>query len=166
MRYLKWVLLTLFVSISIVGCSETLMEVNQAASGISSKANEASTAISADVHSIRAMELTYQGETFTMNDVFKSILRDIQWQYDKENEQVMITGTWKDNGLFGAFSFDASTKEKFLHEGDVHILLSLAANQLNAQDTSVTLQLHQQTFAHIEGTDALNHLYDVYLATH
>lgn len=73
----------LFLSILLVGCSQTLGDLKNAAAGINSKANEAATSMSLDVHSVRAVEIQFENKTFTLNDLFKNILRDVQWHYEK-----------------------------------------------------------------------------------
>ena len=83
------------LSLCLAGCSDTLGEIKDAASGINTAADEAATAISQDVHSIRAINITYNDETFTVNDLFKSILRDVQWDYERGEK----TNALKVNGL-------------------------------------------------------------------
>lgn len=95
------------------GCGDSVADLKEAAAGINSKANEGASAISIDVHSISATEIEFDNQTFTINDVFKVILRDVQWDYDDSGEtrQLKITGTWQDNGLFAEHSFSARQKE-------------------------------------------------------
>ena len=50
---------------------------------------------------MRATEIEFDGQTFTINDLFKTILRDVQWFYDESEDmqRTKISGTWQDNGL-------------------------------------------------------------------
>ena len=163
MRFMKWYLFMLMRSVLLAGCGDKLSEVKQAAAGIGSKANEASIAISADVHSIRATELTYKEQTFTINDIFKTILRDVQWHYDKDQETLIVTGTWKDNGLFESLNFDEATKVELQHEGDVQVVLPFLNNELARENAEITLTLNDTTLFDANGQEALYHLFDVYL---
>lgn len=164
MRFIVLCLLTITTTIILTGCGDKYKELKHAAAGINSKANEATTAISADVHAIRATELAYKEHTFTMNDVFKTILRDVQWFYDEETNQLKITGTWQDNGLFAQQQFDNATNKALQHDGDVEIILLLENEQIAAQHTQVTLTLHKNVLVNTLGQNALYQLYDVYIA--
>ena len=110
MRRITWFIVPIFMTTFLSGCGEKYEEIKQAAAGINAKANEATAAISTNVHAIRATEITYAEQTFTINDVFTSILRDVQWFYDKSTNQLKITGTWQNNGLFADKQFDEETK--------------------------------------------------------
>lgn len=66
----------------LVGCGETMTDIKDAVSGINSKANEAAQALGEDVHALRRTEIKYSNATITINDLFKTILRDIQWFYE------------------------------------------------------------------------------------
>lgn len=77
-----------------------MKDIKDAAAGINSKATEAATAISIDVHSIRAIELAFDNKQVAINDLFKTILRDVQWHYDESANILKISGTWKNNQLF------------------------------------------------------------------
>lgn len=164
MRFITFYLLTLLMTILLAGCGDTYNEIKQAAAGINSKADEATAAISADVHAIRATTVSYKEQTFTVNDVFKTILRDIQWFYDEETNQLKITGTWQDNGLFSEQSFDEQLKKSLQHEGEVEIILVIKNEQIITEHTNVTLTLQRNNLLHLTGAAALYHLYDVYLA--
>lgn len=162
MRRIPFYLLTVIMTVFLAGCGDTVNEIKQAAAGINSKANEASTALSADVHAIRATMLSYNEHTFTVNAVFKAILRDVQWFYDDKN-QLTITGTWQDNGLFAQQQFDEETKKSLAHEGEVKIVLVMEDGQIMPQSTQVTLTLKKNVLLTETGSDILYHLYDVYI---
>ena len=116
MRKFMALLLTV---IFLTGCNDTMKDIKDAAAGINSKANEAATAISIDVHSIRAIELAFDNEQVTINDLFKTILRDVQWHYDESANILKITGTWKNNQLFSEQHFSEQQKQELVENGNV-----------------------------------------------
>ena len=59
MQKLHTILLISVISLFLIGCSDKVNEIKEAASGINSAANKAATAISHDIHSIRAIEITH-----------------------------------------------------------------------------------------------------------
>lgn len=155
----------LFLSILLAGCTQTLGDIKNAAAGINSKANEAATSISLDVHSVRAFEVQFDNQTFTMNDLFKSILRDVQWHYEKKDDQneLKITGTWKDNGLFAEYNFDNDVKKQLLEDGRIEVILSFENDVLNEEKTVINMYLHQEKLVEQHGKDALYVLFQLYL---
>lgn len=152
----------LFVAFLCAGCGDTMNDIKEAAAGINSKANEAASAISIDVHSIRAIELAFDNEQITINDLFKTILRDVQWHYDDVNEQLKVTGTWKNNGLFSEHPFTEQQKADLIENGKVTALLSFTNNQLLTDDIEVQMKLHQDVLVNEQGQHLLQHFYDVY----
>lgn len=74
------------------GCNR-FTEIKEAASDINEAAHSAASALSKDVHSVRATHLSYNEETFTLNDLFKSILRDTRWEYDAQAGKLQVKGT-------------------------------------------------------------------------
>lgn len=159
----KLIPLLLFASI-LTGCGDTYSEIKEAVSGIGSKANDAAAAISVEVHTLRAVELQYNNETFTINDLFKTTLRDVQWLYDEKEQYLKITGTWKDNELFADQQYNDTKKAQLRENGDVEVHLFFDNETLIEEKTTVTLQLQSETLIDETGTDALDHFYKVYAA--
>ena len=163
MQKLYIILLTSILSLFLVGCSNTLNDIKEAASGINSAANKATTAISQDVHSIRAIDITHNNQTFTVNDLFKSILRDVQWHYEpSQKENVLkITGTWQPN-LFNAYNIDETTKPDLAVDGEVTITLKVMDNIIQEEHTTVTLSYNEENLLNETGPDILHYLYEYY----
>lgn len=159
----KLIPLLLFASI-LTGCGDTYSEIKEAVSGIGSKANDAAAAISVEVHTLRAVELQYNNETFTINDLFKTTLRDVQWLYDEKEQYLKITGTWKDNELFADQQYNDTKKAQLRENGDVEVHLFFDNETLIEEKTTVTLQLQSETLIDETGTDALDHFYKIYSA--
>lgn len=164
MRLIPFYLVALLIIVALAGCGDTYSDMKQAAAGIQSKANEASTAISADVHAIRATTISYNEQTFTINDLFKTILRDVQWFYDEKTNQLTINGTWQDNGLFAEQQFSDDMKQSLQHEGEVTVVLVIAEEQVVAQSTQASLILKKNNLVTYTGEQALYQLFDVYIA--
>ena len=159
----KLIPIIIFASI-LAGCGDTYSEIKDAVFGISSKANDAAAAISIEVHTLRAIELQYNNETFTINDLFKTTLRDVQWLYDEKEQYLKITGTWKDNELFANQQYNDTKKAQLRENGDVEVHLFFDNETLIEEKTTVTLQLQSETLIDETGTDALDHFYKVYAA--
>ncbi len=157
----KLIPLIIFASI-LAGCGDTYSEIKAAIFGISSKANDAAAAISIEVHTLRAIELQYNNETFTINDLFKTTLRDVQWHYDENEQYLKVTGTWKDNGLFADQLYNDKEKAQLHENGDVEVHLFFDNEKLNEAKTTVTMQLQAETLFEEAGTDALVRFYKVY----
>lgn len=157
-------ILIIFTTMLLAGCDDKIVELKEAAAGINTKANEAASAISIDVHSIRSTEIKFDNQTFTINDLFKTILRDIQWYYDEsgESQQLKITGTWQDNGLFAEHSFSDYQKERLKEIGQVGVILSFASNTMDETKTKVSMQLDGETLIKEEGREILHHFYNIY----
>lgn len=157
----------LFTTILLVGCGDTLDDIKNAASGINSRANEAATAISIDVHSIRATEVQYNNLAFTINDVFKNILRDVQWYYEEieQSQLLKISGTWQNKNLFANQNFTDEQKKQLLENGDVEVVLTIDNGELQEQQTTITMQLGSELLVEESGQAALQHFYDLYIAT-
>lgn len=162
---MRSVFLLLVSTILLAGCGDTVGDLKEAVAGINSKANEAATAISIDVHSMRATEIEFDDQTFTINDVFKTILRDVQWYYDEsENkQQLKISGTWQDNGLFSDENYSKDLKQQLLENGHVEVLLTFENNLIAEQETTVHMKLNGETLIEEQGTDLLHHFYHIYL---
>ena len=157
-------ILFLFAAILLAGCGDTIGDIKQAAAGINSKANEAATAISTDVHSIRAVEMEFDNQTFTINDLFKTILRDVQWYYDENGneQQLKITGTWQDNGLFAEENFSEIEKQQLIENSKIEVILFFHNGVLDEEKTTVRMSQNRQTIIDQKGTEALLHFYKIY----
>lgn len=162
---MRSVFLLLVSTILLAGCGDTVGDLKEAVAGINSKANEAATAISIDVHSMRATEIEFDDQTFTINDVFKTILRDVQWYYDEsENkQQLKISGTWQDNGLFADENYSKDLKQQLLENGHVEVLLTFENNLIAEQETTVHMKLNGETLIEEQGTEILHQFYRIYL---
>ncbi|MCM3720783.1 23S rRNA methyltransferase [Solibacillus isronensis] len=156
--------LVLFTVILLAGCGDTVADLKEAAAGINSKANEAASAISIDVHFIRATEIEFDNQTFTINDLFKTILRDVEWNYDDsgETQQLKITGTWQNNGLFAQHSFSAYQKELLKENGEVEVILSFNNGTMDETKTKVSMIMDGETLIKEVGQEILHHLYKTY----
>ncbi|WP_431029793.1 hypothetical protein [Lysinibacillus sp. LZ02] len=163
MRKLYMILSASILSFCLVGCSDTLVQIKDAASGINSAADQAATAISQDVHSIRAIEVTYNDQTFTVNNLFKSILRDVQWHYEPSQQEnvLLITGTWQPS-LFDAYGIDQTIDNELAIHGEVTIELIVEENMIHEEKTKVTLVQQTETLLEENGQDILYYLYDYY----
>ena len=163
MQKLYTILLASILSLFLVGCSDTLNEIKEAASGINSAADKAATAISQDVHSIRAIEITHNAQTFTVNDLFKFILRDIQWHYEPSQEEnvLKITGTWQPN-LFASYNIDETIKPDLAVNGRVTIELQVEENIIQEENTTVTLTYNEENLLNETGQEILHYLYEYY----
>ena len=163
MQKLYTILLASILSLFLIGCSDKVNEIKEAASGINSAANKAATAISQDVHSIRAIEITHNTQTFTLNDLFKSILRDVQWHYEpSQKENVLkITGTWQPN-LFDSYNIDETIKPDLSVNGQVTIELKVVENIIHEENTTVTLTYNEENLLNETGQEILHYLYEYY----
>lgn len=157
-------ILFLFAAILLAGCGDTIGDIKQAAAGINSKANEAATAISTDVHSIRAVDMEFDNQTFTINDLFKTILRDVQWYYDENGneQQLKITGTWQDNGLFAEENFSEIEKQQLIENSKIEVILFFQNGVIDEEKTTVRMSQNKQTIIDQKGTEALLHFYTIY----
>ncbi|MEG0258970.1 MAG: hypothetical protein RR595_02585 [Lysinibacillus sp.] len=151
------------LSILLTGCGDRLTEIKEAASGINAAADEAAKAMSQDVHSVRAITIDYQGASFTINELFKTILRDVRWRYDEETEQLQVEGTWLDP-LFSEQQWNDVDKKQLAENGKVTVVLPIQDNTINSAKTTVRLQMNKQLLIDDEGDPILQELYDTYLS--
>lgn len=150
------------LSILLSGCNERLTEIKEAASGINDTAQSAASALSKDVHSVRAINVSYNKETFTLNDLFKSILRDTRFEYDAQTGKLQVKGTWLDP-LFSEQPWDEAYKKRLAETGEVTVTLHIQDDKIVSELTDIVLILDRKTIVHMEGADALSHLYETYL---
>lgn len=144
------------------GCGGRFSEIKDAASGINSAANSAASAVSRDVHAIRALDINYKDTSFTVNDLFKTILRDIRWEYDAEINELHVQGTWQ-APLFSDQAWDATMQKKLAETGVVTVTCTIDDDQIDGAQTAVTVVLNQEKILQMNGEDALHQLYDTYL---
>ncbi|MFJ5765843.1 hypothetical protein ACIP9C_10780 [Lysinibacillus sp. NPDC093210] len=150
------------LSVLLAGCGDRLTEIKDAFSGINSAADAAASAVSQDVHAIRALTINYNDESFTINDLFKTILRDIRWEYDGEKNELHVQGTWQ-APLFSEQAWDDRMQEQLAETGLVTVICVMQDDQIDSSQTEVTLVYNQEKILQLSGDDALHHLYDTYL---
>ena len=158
-KFIPLIIFTCFLT----GCGDSYSEIKEAVSGINTKANDAASALTIEVHKLRATELHYNDKSFTINDLFKTTLRDVQWHYDEKDKNLKITGTWKNNGLFAHENFEDATKEQLQKNGEVEVHLFFNQDKLEESKTTVKMQLNSNKLIDIEGKEALEHFYAVYV---
>ncbi|MEE3805956.1 MULTISPECIES: hypothetical protein [Lysinibacillus] len=146
----------------LTGCGDRLAEIRDAASGINSAANSAASAVSRDVHAMRAIDINYQDTSFTVNDLFKTILRDIRWDYDLEKNELHVRGTWQPP-LFSDQPWDGDMKEKLAEAGFVTVTCKFIDDKIDSKHTNVILTYNEEILLQENGEEALHHLYDTYL---
>lgn len=147
----------------LTGCSDTLTDIKEAASGINNAADKAASAISQDVHSLRAIEITYNEQTFTINDLYKTILRDVQWHYEKNGETnlLRVTGTWQPT-LFESFSLNVEQYENLSEIGEVEFLLHFNDNEMIEQSTSAKVKYEGNEIFSNKGQELVTYVYEYY----
>lgn len=150
------------LSVLLAGCGDRLTEIKDAFSGINSAADAAASAVSQDVHAIRALTINYNDESFTINDLFKTILRDIRWEYDGEKNELHVQGTWQ-APLFSEQAWDDHMQKQLAETGLVTVICVMQDDQIDSSQTEVTLMFNQEKILQLSGDDALHHLYDTYL---
>ncbi|MFJ7405335.1 MULTISPECIES: hypothetical protein [unclassified Lysinibacillus] len=150
------------LSVLLAGCGDRLTEIKDAFSGINSAADAAASAVSQDVHAIRALTINYNDESFTINDLFKTILRDIRWEYDGEKNELHVQGTWQ-APLFSEQAWDDHMQKQLAETGLVTVICVMQDDQIDSSQTEVTLVYNQEKILQLSGDDALHHLYDTYL---
>ena len=155
------------ISFVVIACSFILAgcsDINDAISGINSKANEAAEAISEDVHSLRNVKIHVENqENVTVNNLIKAILRDVQWKHEKkdETEILIISGTWKE-GLFEEYNFTPIEKDELKENGDVNIKLFYKNKQLQTDLTTVILTNNNNVIVDLQGKEAFNSIKNAY----
>lgn len=161
----KWMTKLTFItclSVLLAGCGDRLSEIKDAVSGINSAADAAASAVSRDVHAIRALTINYNDESFTINDLFKTILRDIRWEYDAQKNELHIQGTWQ-APLFSEQAWDQTMQKQLAETGVVSITCTIDGEQIDASHTAISLVFNDEEILQMNGEVALQHLYDTYL---
>ncbi|WP_241774579.1 MULTISPECIES: hypothetical protein [Lysinibacillus] len=146
----------------LAGCGDRLSEIKEAATGINSAADSAASAVSRDVHAIRAIAINYKDTSFTVNDLFKTILRDTRMDYDAEKRELHVRGTWQ-APLFYEQTWDDTMKKQLAETGVVTVTCTIMNNKIDSSSTNVTLVFNDETILEMTGEDALHHLYNTYL---
>ncbi|QPQ30072.1 hypothetical protein JNUCC51_19875 [Lysinibacillus sp. JNUCC 51] len=162
MRWMTKVACITCLSALLAGCGDRLSEIKEAASGINSAAETAASAVGRDVHAIRAIAINYKDTSFTVNDLFKTILRDVRWDYDAEKSELHVRGTWQ-APLFSEQPWDDTMKKQLAETGVVKVTCTIKNNKIDSALTNVTLIFNDETIVEMTGEDALHHLYDTYL---
>jgi hypothetical protein len=145
----------------LAGCD--LQQIKNAAAGISDAADQASTAISEEVHSIRAIEITYEDETFTVNDLYKGILRDVYWDYESDNNRDLLSvkGTWQPP-LLEQYGLDVNSYPGLDVTGEVFVDLTVIDGVIQEEQTNVKILYEDETIFEDTGTTILHQLYADY----
>ena len=148
-------------SLLFAGCD--LQQIKDAAAGINKQANQASIAISEEVHSLRAIEITYNDKTFTINDLYKSILRDVYWYYEQAEEMDVLTvkGTWQPELLLQDNLLLENYPELDVI-GEVHVQLFVLDGKISEEKTSLQVIYEDNIIVNESGTSILHKLYDIY----
>jgi len=156
--------ITIISAILLYGCGN-LSEIKEAVSGINSQAEKAKSAITLDAHTIRSIEIAYNEENFTVNDLFKTILRDVQWEYEKKEElhHLIVRGTWKEPLFEQRLSMDEQLIEELVVDGKVLVHLTFESETILPDFTTVSMSLRDELLVDLEGEEALYHLYDCFL---
>ncbi len=162
MRLLSMVIILVFLLL-VSGCSEKLNEFKEAALEIDTTAEKAAKAISLDAHAIREIELVYNDETFTINTLFKTILRDVQWEYEEFDniQRLKVKGNWQEP-IFEKYITSDQLQEELTENGMVTIQFEFIDGQINPKSTSYHLILNNKTIAEDTGEDAYNYLLEFY----
>lgn len=157
---MKHIIVTIFMCMLLLsGCGD----LQQAVSGINNAAETAAKATSTDVHSIRATELTYENQHFTVNALFKTILKDVFWEYEETNgtHLLHIKGTWKEP-LFTSYPFDDALKQKLAEDGDVIVTLTVKDNEIIKQSTTIQLLYNKEVLVDESGEQVFDNLLQTY----
>ena len=156
--------IVLYVLSALLLCACDINEIKDAAVGINKAADKAATAISEEVHSIRAIEITHENKTFTVNDIYKSILRDVQWHYENDNTltTLSITGTWQPT-LLEQYNLSLNNYPHLNETGKVTVQLFVTDGIIDEAATKVTVEYEGHILLAEEGENIQRQLYDYYL---
>lgn len=160
MRRMHCFFALIFFIFLLAGCSD----IKEAVSGIHTQAEKAKSGLTVDAYSLREFEIEYNDETFTVEELFKTILRDVQWEYEKNQNQhqLLIKGTWKEP-LFDYLQLSDEVKEELATTGKILITLTFEEDQLVPGETTVTMKLKEDSLVDEKGEDILHYFYDIYL---
>lgn len=146
------------------GCSNSMSGLKDAVSGIHSQAEKAKSGLTMDAYALRESTIEYHNKTFTVEDLFKTILRDVQWEYEKKEERhtLLVKGTWKEP-LFEPLQLSIEKKEELSKSGKIFIRLTFENDQLIPNETTVKMNLKDETLVDEKGENILYYFYDLYL---
>lgn len=147
----------------LVGCDNKFNEIKDAVTGIDDQAEKAAKAISYDAHTIRAVKINYKNTSFTINDLFKTILRDTQWEYEQNGSihTLTVKGTWKEP-LFEQDQLNID-RNKLIEKGKVIVQLQIENDKVIEDKTKVVLQMGGKKLLDEQGEKILSNLYDIYI---
>ncbi|SOC36297.1 hypothetical protein [Ureibacillus acetophenoni] len=160
MRNIKNIVIASLFTIILAGCSD----ITDALSGIDNQAQKAASGITPEALTIRSINIEYKNENFTVDELFTSILRDIFWEYDKNNDSHILTvkGTWKE-GLFEDYELQNYPINDFNSDGKVTVTLEIDNDEILTERTKVTMSLGDQVIIEEIGEKAQKALYKAYL---
>ncbi|KGR78500.1 hypothetical protein [Ureibacillus manganicus] len=160
MRNIKLLLVTFFLTSILAGCSD----ITNALSGIDDQAQKAANALTPEAKKAKSIQLEYKGEGYSIDELFTTILRDTQWEYEKNNhlEFLTVKGSWKE-GLFEENNFSGDMKEDLKIDGKITINLEIENGQLITNKTYVQMTLNGKKIIDENGDQALNKLHEAYL---
>lgn len=147
----------------LVGCTDKLTEIKDAASGIQTKANEAATVLTEDVHTLRDLKVDVNDKQVSINTLMKNTLRDVQWTYEKETIAFLhVKGTWKDD-LFESYSFTEDEKKVLRENGKVYVTFAFAEQQLQPAQSTLKLIVNDKQIIQENGEIVLQYFKEAYL---
>lgn len=160
MRNIKNIVITSLLTIILAGCSN----ITDALSGIDNQAQKAASGITPEALNIRSINIEYKNESFTVDELFTSILRDIFWEYDKNNDSqiLIVKGTWKE-GLFEDYELQSYPINDLNSDGKVTVVFEIVNDEILPEKTKVTMTLGDQVIIEEIGEKAQKTLYDAYL---
>lgn len=160
MRNIKNIVITGLLTIILAGCSD----ITDALSGIDNQAQKAASGITPEALNIRSINIEYKNESFTVDELFTSILRDIFWEYDKNNDSqiLIVKGTWKE-GLFEDYELQSYPINDLNSDGKVTVVFGIVNDEILPEKTKVTMTLGDQVIIEEIGEKAQKTLYDAYL---
>jgi hypothetical protein len=164
MRNIHIYVVLLLAMFLLIGCKSSVSDLKEAVSGIHTQAEKAKSGLTIDAYTLREYEIEYKDELFTVDELFKTILRDVQWEYEKNQNQhqLLIKGTWKEP-LFDYLQLSDEVKEELATTGKILITLTFEEDQLVPGETTVTMKLKEDTLVDEKGEDILHYFYDIYL---
>lgn len=160
MRIIRIIFVVLILISILAGCSD----FTNALSGIDNQAQKAASGITQEALNVRSINIEYKNESFTIDELFTSILRDIFWEYDKNNDSQILTveGTWKE-GLFEDYDLSDYMISDLTTYGKVTVIIEIVNDEILSENTKVTMTLDEKIIIEEHGEKAQKELYDAYL---
>lgn len=164
MRNIHIYVVLLLAMFLLIGCKSSVSDIKEAVSGIHTQAEKAKSGLTIDAYTLREYEIEYKDELFTVDELFKTILRDVQWEYEKNHNKhiLLVKGTWKEP-LFEQLQLTDDVKEKLSKSGKIFIELVFIDGLLNSNETTVSMKLNEELLVDEKGAENLYYLYDIYL---